>query len=160
MPIRFNASYCNLIPRLSCSRLPPVRSFQSSSILLRRNCPQQRWSAHDLGTFVVMAPKQATLGYVKSSQTTLGCGDTHNHHYLVYSAMLTATLQKVLRKAERRRSQAAVETLFFHEAEDREEGSEAQGGTQVITRGCKEGTEWRDRLGCRHKGAGQRSGGR
>lgn len=76
MPLRFNASCCCIKPRLSFALQPSLRSLQSSSIVLRRNCLPQRWSADHARAFAAMAPKQATLGYVKSSQTTLGCGDT------------------------------------------------------------------------------------
>jgi hypothetical protein len=44
-----------------------------------------RWGARDNYIGIAMAPKQATLGYVKSSQTTLGCGDTSKWHRVCYS---------------------------------------------------------------------------
>ncbi|KAL6169159.1 ATP-dependent DNA ligase Cdc17 [Exserohilum turcicum] len=62
MPLRFNASCCCIKPRLSFALQPSLRSLQSSSIVLRRNCLPQRWSADHARAFAAMAPKQATLG--------------------------------------------------------------------------------------------------
>lgn len=90
MPLRFNAACFCLKPRLSSTFSPSLRSLQSSSIFLRRNCPPQRWTADHTRTFAAMAPKQATLGYVRSSQTTLGCGDALRYRLSAGDAMLTA----------------------------------------------------------------------
>jgi hypothetical protein len=141
MLFRFNAACSTLIPRLYLKSTPPIRLLQSSSILLRRNCLQQRSGAHDIRTFVAMAPKQATLGYVKSSQTTIGCGDSNNQHLLAYCAILTVCLQKVLRETKRRRSEATVETLLLHETEAGEERHRDQRRTPVVARRDKEGAE-------------------
>jgi hypothetical protein len=77
MPVRFNASYCAaLAPRRSCSRLP---SSQLRTTLVLRPYSHTRSTLTEC-TFATMPPKQATLGYVKSSQTTLGCEDKGDAH--------------------------------------------------------------------------------
>jgi hypothetical protein len=77
MPVRFNASYCAaLAPRRSCCRLPS--SQLRTTLILRPYSPTR--STLTECTFATMPPKQATLGYVKSSQTTLGCEDIGDPH--------------------------------------------------------------------------------
>ena len=131
MPLRFNVACCCLKPRLPATFLPSLRSLQSSSVL-RGNYPQQRCGADQARTFAAMAPKQATLGYVRSSQTTLGCGDALNYRLSVGDAMLTAIQQKVLWEAKRRGSQAAIETSLFYEAEAREERCDSKRGVRTL----------------------------
>jgi hypothetical protein len=78
-----------MLLRFNLSRFRTIRSLRPRSHLLsvylqldiagaaRRHyllTPER--SARDICNLAAMAPKQATLGYVKPSQTTLGCGDT------------------------------------------------------------------------------------
>jgi len=76
MRLRFNvSSRTPVASRLPLTHLLSTRPRSTLSALLFRchGAPQSACNARD---FAVMAPKQATLGYVKSSQTTLGCDDT------------------------------------------------------------------------------------
>jgi hypothetical protein len=82
MPLRFSSLYSTAIrPLCVKDHFFPRYTF---SIALRRTyqtTPPLHWSsARELHSSLTMAPKQATLGYVKSSQTTLGCGDTTKWH--------------------------------------------------------------------------------
>jgi hypothetical protein len=87
MPIPFNSAYLSTLRPL-CAR----RSFSRSCLhthslfsTLRLFNTSPKWSSHDNCTSAIMAPKQATLGYVKSSQTTLGCGDTFDQYSICNS---------------------------------------------------------------------------
>ncbi|KAJ4314830.1 ATP-dependent DNA ligase Cdc17 [Neodidymelliopsis sp. IMI 364377] len=69
MPLRFSASCCTSLPlRLACRTLQPIRSQLLYSAVSKRT----KVSQHRSLSITTMPPKQATLGYVKSSQTTLG----------------------------------------------------------------------------------------
>lgn len=141
MPFRFNAACCSFTPRYKLTLLPSIQPLQSSSIFLRCNYPQQPSGAHNVRTFVAMAPKQATLGYVKSSPTTLGCGGNIRLYPLSYPAILTVCLQKVLRKTQRRRNKAAIETVLFHKIEACKDRGRDQRGASFIARGSERGAE-------------------
>ena len=74
MPIPFSALGCTALPlRLARRTLQPIQQQLLSSAILYRH---PHWSSQ-LRNFATMPPKQATLGYVKSSQTTLGCEEYH-----------------------------------------------------------------------------------
>jgi hypothetical protein len=74
-------------------------------------------STRDNCLLAAMAPKQATLGYVKSSQTTLGCGDTFRYHGIMV-AILTISLQEIFRKPEWRSPKTAIEAILFDETKE------------------------------------------
>lgn len=77
MRVRLSASSCTALPiRLACRILQPVQPQLLSSVTSRR---YQHWSSR-LNCISTMPPKQATLGYVKSSQTTLGCDEDSQLH--------------------------------------------------------------------------------
>lgn len=77
MPLCCNAfQYTALVPRQLHRFSHPIRCFPLFHAANRHYSIFPHRVAHDSRKVVAMAPKQATLGYVKSSQTTLGCGDT------------------------------------------------------------------------------------
>ncbi len=80
MPLSLKFRYTTLLKRQSCSRLPRHLSHTHVNDL-QFNCFRHSLIAKASHHLAAMAPKQATLGYVKSSQTTLWFGDT-SHFYL------------------------------------------------------------------------------
>lgn len=139
MPLRSNpipsATYRLLVP-CNSSLFTPTHCLAKT--FLRRDCPLQYWSARDTRGYLTMAPKQATLGYVKSSQTTLECGDTTRIDMMMYEPTLTVWVQEVLWETEWKPSKATVEARLFDETEGRRERRQGQRRARVITGRCKD----------------------
>ena len=75
MPVSFRVSSCTTLPlRLACRTLQAIRPQLLSSITSRRFQSE----GLQICSIATMPPKQATLGYVRSSQTTLGCEEATN----------------------------------------------------------------------------------
>lgn len=75
MPVSFRVSSCTALPlRLACRTLQPIRPQLLSSITSRRFQSE----GLQICSIATMPPKQATLGYVRPSQTTLGCEQAIN----------------------------------------------------------------------------------
>jgi hypothetical protein len=87
MLLRFVSSYFGTIrPFHSHDHISTLSLQIGTAVILRRHHSlSPRWSTRDNCTLAVMAPKQATLGYVRSSQTTLGCDKIPVLHRDCYS---------------------------------------------------------------------------
>ena len=78
MPLLFNLlSSTGIRPSFICRTFSSSIALQrATSVALYHSCySAPQYTARNIRSVIAMAPKQATLGYVKSSQTTLGCGE-------------------------------------------------------------------------------------
>jgi DNA ligase-1 len=137
MLLRFNSLLSTAIrpPRLCTNSIALGLRYPASLASRGHHNLTSRSSTRDNCLLAAMAPKQATLGYVKSSQTTLGCGDTVRHHRVMLP-ILTSLCRKFFGNANgalpKQQSKLSFSTKPKTENKDTEAGPDPRSSPEHV----------------------------